>query len=489
MKYGHGIFILTGCALHLVQAATVEARHTHSTFYPGLDNQPVLQLKVMGQPGEKISELSFSPGESSAKSKIRKARLSSSGARNCFTLHTQNPVAEKATCSVKERFTFKTSIELGDKPLYLWLSYDLAPSIQRNSKVDAQCLEITMEDGTTIRPDLVLAKGLQSRIPGRVYPFPYRIVPYYRPRWVMGWGKATQAVHLTTEHFNLFTDLIHFAYSCDAKGNITYQWAGGGNSENTVNTALAEIKRLHQEAQSKARLIAGFGHMDKPLTQAIRKPHTRRTLARNMAQWAITRGYQGIDLDWEYPDSNAEWNHFGLFLADLREELAGSGISISLAASVNYRLPTLLVTYQLDFILTMSYGSQTAQHASMERYQREAGICLNKLHMPKPKVVLGLPFYSNEQGKLTDQYGYSQIYAWHPNLRPEVNTFRSRRKDGSDGPMHSFNGRKMIGDKCKWAKDNHFGGVMIWAYETDLPLKHPASLGRAMYRVLRQPRK
>ena len=49
-----------------------------------------------------------------------------------------------------------------------------------------------------------------------------------------------------------------------------------------------------------------------------------------------------------------------------------------------------------------------------------------------------------------------------------------------------YNGRKLIGDKCQWAKDNGFGGVMIWAYETDLPLKHHASLGRAMYKVLRQ---
>ena len=125
----------------------------------------------------------------------------------------------------------------------------------------------------------------------------------------------------------------------------------------------------------------------------------------------------------------------------------------------------------------------------MERYQREANICVNKLKMPKVKVVLGLPFYSNEQGKLTDQYGYSQIYNWYPNLKPDVNTFRAKKKDGSDGAMHSFNGRKLISEKCHWAKDNNFGGVMIWAYETDLPLSHHASLGRAMYKVLRQPKK
>lgn len=470
-------------------AATVEVRHTHGTFYPGLENQAILQLKVKGAAGEKITSIAFNTGETSAKVKIKEAKLSSSGNRNCYTLHTQNPVVKLAsTKTVHKEFCFNTPIELGDKPLYLWLSYDLSPTVKRNSKIDALCTEVKMADGSVVTPTLVVAEGIEKRVVGRVYPFPYRIVPYYRPRWVMGWGKAKEAVHLTPEHFALFTELIHFAYSVDAQGGITYQWAGGGDSKKTVDAALAEIKRLHKVAKSRAGLIAGFGHMDKQLTQAIQKPNVRRTLARNMAQWAISRGYQGIDLDWEYPDSNAEWNKFGLFLADLREELAGTGITISLAASVNYRLPTLLVTDQIDFILTMSYGSQAAQHSTMERYQREANICLNKLRMPKPRVVLGLPFYSNEQGKLTDQYGYSQIYSWYPNLKADVNTFRAKKKDGSDGPMHSFNGRKLISEKCRWAKDNDFGGVMIWAYETDLPLEHHASLGRAMYKVLRQPR-
>lgn len=479
-----------GMLWHAAEAATAEVRHTHAVFFPGVDNQPVLQLKIQGNSGEKITSLKFSTGESSSGAKFKVARLLSTGRRNAFTVHTQNPAVEKASKkNVRGNFSFDTEIELTGQPLYLWLSYDLPAGAKLNAPVDALCTEIKMADGSIVQPQTILADGVEKRVVGRVTPFPYRIMPYYRPRWVKGWGKSEKAVHLTPEHFHLFTDLIHFAYSLSAQGEITYQWAGGGNSKKTVDDALAEIKRLHQQAGAKSRLIAGFGHMDDQLTKVISRPAVRRQLARNMAKWTLSRGYQGIDLDWEYPENAAQWNQFALFLAELREELAGSGVTISIAASVNYRLPTLQVTDQVDFILTMSYGSQSAQHASMERYRNEANICLNKLRMPKPKVVLGLPFYSNEQGKLTDQYGYSQIYNWYPNLKPDVNTFRAKKKDGSDGPMHSFNGRNMITDKCRWAKDNDFGGVMIWAYETDLPLSHHASLGRAMYKVLRQPRK
>jgi hypothetical protein len=101
---------------------------------------------------------------------------------------------------------------------------------------------------------------------------------------------------------------------------------------------------------------------------------------------------------------------------------------------------------------------------------------------------VGLPFYSNEQGKLTEQFGYSQIISWYPNIRPGENTFQSKKQDGTPGPMHSFNGPQLITEKCKWMKQQKFGGVMIWAYDTDVKMSHRASLAKAMYKVVKQSR-
>ena len=139
--------------------------------------------------------------------------------------------------------------------------------------------------------------------------------------------------------------------------------------------------------------------------------------------------------------------------------------------------------------MTMSYDDLGPQHASMQRFQGDARKCMNDFHMPKQKIVIGLPFYSNQQGTLTEQFGYSQILNWYPRIKPSENTFISKKQDGSNGPMHSFNGPNLIEEKCKWAKKEKFGGVMIWAYDTDVPLKHKASLGRAMFKVIRQPKK
>ncbi len=490
MKWFTLISLLLAHLVSTAEALTAEVRYTHGVFYRGVAQQAMLQLKLTGQPGEKISGLHFSAGDSSNTSYIKTVRVGTSRGWNGFTLNTNKLVEELSSGKfTKGKVHFDTTLELGHEPLYLWLYYDISTKAKRNAKIDGICTGIETDSGT-VEPEIVLAEGVEERVIPRIYLFPYRIVPYYRPRWVKGWGNAEKAVHLTPEHFNLFTEIIHFAYSVTAEGGISYQWVGGGDNKTVTDEALEEIKRLHTEAKARSGLIAGFAHMDDPMTAAVANPDTRRTLARNMAQWAISRGYDGIDIDWEYPDSWEQWQNLGYLIADLREELSGSSLSISIASSVGYKKPNYWTTDQLDFIMTMSYDDLTPDnHASMRLFHRDANMCLNEFHMPKPKIVVGLPFYSNQKGTLTTQYGYSQILGWHPRIKPNVNEFVSKNQDGSDGPVHTFNGPDLITEKCRWIKQEQFGGVMIWAYDTDVPLKHRASLGRAMFKVLRQPKK
>lgn len=455
------LLILVTSLLQLTQGVTVEMRHTHGVFYPDVKQQAVLQLKITGEPGEKITKLEFSDGKTTQTSDIQMAYLSTSGGWNGYTLNTNKLAQEKgkAKPDKKGKFSFDVEIEIGSEPVYYWLSYNLGRGAKRGSLIDALCTRVTLADGSTVKPKLKRAAALKERVAGRICPFPYRVVPYYRPRWVKGWGNAKEAVHLTPEHFNLFTDLVHFAYTVSAEGDVQYQWAGEGADPQVVSDeALAEIKRLHNEAKAKSLLLAGFAHMDEPMTQAVANPETRRKLARNMATWAIERGYNGIDIDWEYPDTHDQWVNFGLFIADLREELAGSAFSISIAASVTYKVPIYDVTDQLDFLMTMSYDDLADQHSSMGRFQGDARKCLNDFHMPKQRVVIGLPFYSNQKGTLSTQYGYSQIISWYPRIKPTENEFQSKNQDGSPGPMHSFNGPQLIAEKCRWMKQEKFGG-------------------------------
>lgn len=469
------------------QALTVETRQTHGVFYAGLERQALMQIKVSGEPGEQISGMAFSLGETEHAADIKRARLFTSGQNPGFAPNAQggNKATELDKSGIKDgKFSFDRVIKLEAATTYLWLAYDIASNAGANNRIDAVC-ELVRTDSAEVVPVLKCGEAVKKPRAARVFPFTHRIVPYYRPRWVKGWGNAAEAVHLTPEHFKCFTDIVHFAYTVNHAGEVTQQWVGeGADASTVVEEALAEIKRL--KGKSASRLIAGFGHMDEPMTAVTANPETRRTLARNMAAWVISRGYRGVDIDWEYPDTPEQWQNFGAFLAELREELAGSATSISMAASVTYKVPIIYTTDQLDFLMTMSYDDLAAEHSSMWRFQNDANKCLNDFRMPKQRIVVGLPFYSNEKGKLTVQHGYSQIRSWYPNLPPGVNHFISKNEDGSNGPEHSFNGPALIKEKCSWLKKNRFGGVMIWAYDTDVKLTHKASLARAMYSVLKQ---
>ena len=269
---------------------------------------------------------------------------------------------------------------------------------------------------------------------------------------------------------------------------INYSFGGvvGGKAVVEDKTALRTVLSYRDQGVRVGLALGGWGSGD--FSNAVRTPEARTIFADSIIELMKQYNFDGIDIDWEYPDSYDQWVNFGLFIADLREELAGSAMSVSIAASVTYKVPIFDVTDQLDFLMTMSYDDLGPQHASMQRFQGDANLCVEKFHMPKPRIVVGLPFYSNEQGKLTEQFGYSTIVGWYPNLSPAENTVRSKRQDGSPGPVHSFNVPQLISEKCRWMKQQKFGGVMIWAYDTDVKLGHRASLAKAMFKIVRQPR-
>ena len=109
------LLILATSLLQLAQALTVKMRHTHGVFYPDVKQQAVLQLKITGEPGEKITKLEFSDGKTTQTSNIQIAYLSTSGGWNGYTLNTNKLAQEKgkAKPDKKGKFSFEVDIEVG----------------------------------------------------------------------------------------------------------------------------------------------------------------------------------------------------------------------------------------------------------------------------------------------------------------------------------------------------------------------------------------
>ena len=503
-----------------LQALTVETRATHGVFYAGVEKQACLQILVKAdasEAGKKISSLSFTTGKSSKKTDITKARLYKSNDQNHFSINAGEDTrsyeleAVPATSGSGTFSNLDVTLSAGDN--YLWLAYDIASNAKGSNKIDGVCTKVRLDDGTETTPVARMGAYLEekkaTRVYGTVYPFKYRVVPYYRTKWILGWGGHS----LTSSHFKNYTDFIHFGYTVNEAGDVISQWdtreytsvedengemvsveiPGAGDKNNA--TALAQCKSLRGSA--KCNILAGLGHIAGGLSAFYRNCNGDREamkkVARNIAKVLIDNDYDGVDIDWEYPGDNGnsvnqDWRYHTNLLADLREELAGAGKTISIASSVWYRTPWCDVSDQVDFLNTMSYDDTGDNHASMWRFLYDCrDKCANTsgLHMPTIKIVGGLPFYTNKKGAIDDQCGWDGVVSQNPNLSASTN--EAMMKVGNKAAtMHTFNGPNLIKEKAKWVKDNGYGGVMIWAADTDLPLTHKMSLGKALFSVLKQ---
>lgn len=480
-------FALGGGAMGL----TVEAQPMYGVFYAGVEGQPCLRVKVTAEGGEKLNELVFGYNGTS-KGAVSGAWLYSSKTP-FFSLHAEGDAAAvKVAKRSGKDLVFKVSgVKLQPGVNYFWLVYDIAASAKGGERisavlkraVDGQGGEQTPERG---RDGAKRADGRTPASPGEVYPYKWRIAPYVRPKFVC----VGQNDLLTAAHMKNMTDFIVFGYTHSGTGI-----APANDALHKGKDYAPECLKLARELRGSgggARILAGFSCNEgkNPMSGIMHDAEKRRTLARNMAKMVMDNGYEGIDIDWEYPresgrfNARATWRKFAVFLAELREELAGSGCSISIAVTTRYDAPNIEALEGADFINSMSYG-RPGEHATKAAAQDDVDYLIRR-KIPPVKVVLGLPFFSRDtRPKHADNggCGYRTILRFFPKLEPGKNTFRHPES----GDEHFFNGADLIKDKCKtFVLRQGIGGVCIWAYDTDVPMSNAKSLSKALYSVIRQ---
>lgn len=473
---------------------SIEALPTHSVFYAGLKDQPCLRVQVEAESGERLRQLVFS-AEASSKGAVSGAALYKSSVP-FFSLHAEG---EAAAVKVGKAGTtggtmvFKTDkVELSKGTNYFWLVYDVAGGAKGGEKICGVLRKAVDGNGSEVSPNRKLdgtrrADGKEAT-PAEVFRFRYRIAPYVRPKWACVHNKRM----FNAEHLKNMTDFIVFGYT--HKGvEIAPANDALHREKDLAPECLAMARKLRGEGA--ARILAGFtcNERNNPMSALMHNAEKRRALAHNMAKFIMDNGYEGIDIDWEYPAENRRfpakmtWRKFAMFLAELRAELAGTGVSISIAVTTRYDAPTIEVLDGVDFINSMSYG-RPGEHSTKTDAQTDIQFLL-KRKVPAVKVVLGLPFFSRDTKQRHDDKGgcgYSSIIGFYPHISPSDNTFIHPETKAE----HFFNGESLIKDKCKtFVLQQKIGGVCIWAYDTDVPMNSPKSLSKALYSVIRQAKK
>ncbi len=462
------LVLLSSLTPQLSAKAEAEAHHLHSVLYADLESQPLLRVCIHSDKEHTtLRALRFKLTGAEVLKDLRLYRAGAEGRAQIFSLRAERdqerctPMRFKPKRS-KDTVTFTGTLKLKKGNNYIWLSSGTTKGAAGNTVVDAELTHIkTSDPATSIKRGS--AEGALS-----VYPFAQRIVPYYRSMQLMEWFPD----QLQPTDFKYITDIIYFNLTCDNSGNLI------GGEDATFLAGIEKLKKLRGE--EPVDIILGIAHSDAGFTATSANPQARRHFAKQVAAYLEKHQLDGVDIDWEYPDNNEQWIYFGFMINDIREELGASGRTISSAVNMNYQSPNQFAIDMLDYVNVMCYD-RPAEHATMAHFNED--IIRSLKMMPKQKLIMGLPYYTNDVDGKRDwgaQRGYHDVFNANPQLTANDNyaTLKGRK--------HYFNGARLIEDKCKIAKSDRLGGVMIWAYECDIPLKSKISLRRATFKQIRR---
>lgn len=238
--------------------------------------------------------------------------------------------------------------------------------------------------------------------------------------------------------------------------------------------------------------LGGWGH-DKGFAPTAADPEARRKFVKNLTDFCKKHGYDGADLDWEYPASKDKDN-FTSMMVELRESFDQAGLELLAAAvpSKDWRngYDVDVLKDKLDWFGVMTYDfagswSKTAGHNSpftaSEHSELSVKDCMEywvERGVPRKKVCMGLPFYGRDfkaggLGKPSTGSEYSP-YSKTLKLMEKGWTRKWDKKakvpflvNPENNIILSYDDPRSIELKCEYVVKENLGGVIIWALGLD----------------------
>ncbi len=250
-------------------------------------------------------------------------------------------------------------------------------------------------------------------------------------------------------------------------------------------------------------------------SQLVNNPTSRAKFVKHVVEFIEEYGFDGLDLDWEYPcigiagidAAKEDKKNFTYLIKELRYALNEQGfkdklLTIAAAGDAYYTRCTEMDQVQkyVDYIQLMTYDLrggftvQTGHHANL--YSNESDFSSASAHqavkyyveagVPKEKLVLGAAFYSRMwKGVPNVKQGWMQMAETTGGYGPDFNELLTnyidkngftRFWDNEAKAPYLFNGdcfisyedQESLFYKLKYIQDEGLYGLMYWEYGSDI---------------------
>lgn len=272
----------------------------------------------------------------------------------------------------------------------------------------------------------------------------FKVVAYY-PNWYGDFTAKVQWDKLT--HVNYAFALPNRNGTVDSVQGYT-----------DVITNL--IAAAHEKDVKVSLAIGGWSYSDGSLCADVFEEATDtdakcRSLADGVLALVDEYGFDGVDVDWEYPTAGSV-DQYTAFVGYLREGLTERGKLLTAAVqAVGGTYQPDEVLEMLDWIHVMAYDGNSGSGHSPYSYLVDSFAYWNGERGVSPeKIVLGVPFYERPN--------------WAPYENIVAADAANAYKDSTEinGAIVHYNGLRTMTAKAVYAAENA-GGIMIWEISQD----------------------
>ncbi|KAJ4243459.1 Chitinase 4 [Fusarium torreyae] len=374
---------------------------------------------------------------------------------------------------------------------------------------------VALDDMTSNVPDLVVPEG-DNEVSDLA-------APYVNAVYFTNWGiygrnyqpqnlPASQLTHVLYAFMNVRADGTVF--TGDSYADLEKHYTGDSWEEPGTN-AYGCVKQLFQlkKANRKLKVMLSIGGWtwSTNFPAAASTATTRATFATSAVTLMKDWGFDGIDVDWEYPANATEASNMVLLLQAVRKELdayskqyaSGYHFQLSIAAPAgpdNYnKLKLKELGSVLDHVNLMAYdyagswstysGHQANKYANSKNPNAtpfntdQAVTAYINGGVPSGKMVLGMPIYGRS---FQNTAGIGQTYSgvgggswengvWDYKVLPKSGASlvydstaqASYSYDSNTKELISFDTPGMVKNKVLYIKNKSLGGSMFWEASAD----------------------